>query len=128
MIGIDFDQIFAEIKRIQRDMKQFPAASEVARSVGGETDATRNFRNAVELVAQGMGTVTENSIVALNEANEAIRLAVTEIAEQDAALADETKLIVSLLDSATEQASAGPQTPSGQQAASQSEEPQDADY
>ncbi|MFJ4046827.1 hypothetical protein ACIPV2_13915 [Microbacterium sp. NPDC089987] len=125
-IGIDFDQIFAEIKRIQRDMQQFPAASDVARSVGGRTDATGEFRAAVERVAQGMGVVTESSIVALNDANEAIRLAVMEIAEQDAALADETKVIISLLDSAVDQAP--PQPTAAQPSGSSNDEPKDADY
>lgn len=121
-IGIDFDQIFGELKRIQRDMQQFPAASEVAVSEGGASQATADFREAVSRVAQGMGAATQNSISALNDANEAIRLAVMEIAEQDAALADETKLIIALLDSA------GTQAPAGGQSDASGEEPEDMDF
>ncbi|CAD5137921.1 MULTISPECIES: hypothetical protein [Microbacterium] len=129
-IGIDLDQILAEIKRIQRDMQQLPAASEVAVSEGGVSEATADFRYAVKRVADGMGKATQNSIVALNDANEAMRLAVMAIAEQDAAIADEAKLILSLLDSAVEQAPTTPQpTPAGAQTSETStDEPEEMDY
>ncbi|CAN7200825.1 hypothetical protein LJR044_000560 [Microbacterium foliorum] len=126
-IAFDFEQIFAELKRIERDMQQFPAASEVAVSEGGSSKATAEFRIAVTQVAQGMGAVTENSIAALNDANQAIRQAVTEIAEQDAALADEAKLILTLLDSAGQQTPAG-QQPVGGQTDAAAEEPEEMDY
>jgi hypothetical protein len=128
VIAFDFEQIFAELKRIERDMQQFPAATEVAVSEGGRSKATAEFRDAVSRVAQGMGDATRNSIAALNEASEAIRQAVTEIAEQDAALADEAKLILTLLDSAGEQAPAGTQTPAGGQSDAAEEEPEEMDY
>ncbi|WP_315638099.1 MULTISPECIES: hypothetical protein [Microbacterium] len=129
-IGIDLDQILAEIKRIQRDMQQLPAASEVAVSEGGVSEATAEFRDAVRSVADGMGKATQNSIVALNDANEAMRLAVMAIAEQDAAIADEAKLILSLLDSAVEQAPTTPQPmPAGAQTSETStDEPEEMDY
>ncbi|KYJ98036.1 hypothetical protein M4D51_01165 [Microbacterium sp. p3-SID338] len=127
-IGIDLDQILAEIKRIQRDMQQLPAASEVAVSEGGVSEATADFRYAVKRVADGMGEATQNSIVALNDANEAMRLAVLDIAEQDAAIADEAKLILSLLDSAVEQAPPHATPAAAQSSETSTDEPKDADY
>jgi len=120
-IGIDFDQIFAELKRIQRDMQQFPSATEVSVSEGGASKSTAEFRAAVAQVAHGMGVATRNATDALNDASEAIRQAVTEIAEQDAALADEARLILSLLDSAGEQAPSGGSADAGT-------DPAEADY
>lgn len=121
-IAIDFDQIMAELKRLAREAAAFPTANEVAVSEGGTSQATADFRDAVSRVAQGMGAATQNSISALNDANEAIRFAVMEIAEQDAALADETKLIIALLDSA------GKQAPAGGQSDAWGEEPEDMDF
>ena len=41
------------VKRIQRDMQQLPAASEVAVSEGGVSEATAEYRDAVRSVADG---------------------------------------------------------------------------
>lgn len=127
-IGIDLDQILAEIKRIQRDMQQFPAVSEVAVSEGGVSKATAEFRDAVRSVAVGMGVATQNSIDALNDANEAMRLAVMDIAEQDAAIADEARLILSLLDSAVEQAPSHATPATAQSSESSTDESEEMDY
>jgi len=106
-IGIDFDEIFGELKRILRELQEFPAASEVAVSEGGVSNATREFREEVRKAASSMGDATKIAIDKLNETHDTIRAAVMQIAEQDASLAEETNLIVSLLDSAVEQAGTG---------------------
>lgn len=103
-IGIDLDQIFGELKRILRELQEFPAASEVAVSEGGVSNVTRDFRQAVSDSAREMSRATDRAIAKLNATHDTIRAAVMQIAEQDAALADETKLVVALLDSAVAQA------------------------
>ncbi|MFJ4998265.1 hypothetical protein ACIP5T_08955 [Microbacterium sp. NPDC088619] len=132
-IAIDIDQILAELKRIARDAQQFPAAAEVRQSEGGVTPALADFRDSVSRVAEGMGTATQNSVDALNEVSDAIRFAVTELAEQDAALADDAKIVLALLDSAADQSTSPAPVPTGTAAgatggASGSDEPDEADY
>lgn len=129
-IAIDVDQILAELKRIARDAQQFPDAADVRRSEGGMTPAVSDFRNAVSQVAEGMGTATQNSIDALNDVSDAIRFAVTELAEQDAALADDAKIVLALLDSAADQSTspAPDSTGSAPAGASGTDEPDEADY
>jgi len=132
-IAIDIDQILAELKRIARDAQQFPDAAEVRRSEGGVTPALEQFRDAVRQVAEGMGTATQNSVDALNDVSEAIRNAVTELAEQDAALADDTRIVLALLDSAADQGTPSSAAPAGTAAgatggAAGADEPDEADY
>lgn len=107
-IAFDFDQIFAEIKRISRELEHFPAAEEVAVVEGGVTPATGAFRSELTIAAAAMASTTAATITALTVAQEAIRAAVTQMAEQDAALADESKMILQLLDSAVAQAGDAP--------------------
>ncbi|AVL96045.1 MULTISPECIES: hypothetical protein [Microbacterium] len=102
-IGIDFDQIMAELKRLAREAAAFPAANEVAVSEGGTSKATDELRTAVAVAAERLGMATQNAVDSLNATQETIRQAVMMIAEQDAAIADESKLILSLLDSAVAQ-------------------------
>ncbi|AMG83519.1 MULTISPECIES: hypothetical protein [Microbacterium] len=102
-IGIDFDQIMAELKRLAREAAAFPAANEVAVSEGGTSKATDELRNAVAYAAGRLSVATQNAVDSLNETQETIRQAVMMIAEQDAAIADDSKLILSLLDSAVAQ-------------------------
>ncbi|WP_311259136.1 hypothetical protein [Microbacterium sp. WCS2018Hpa-9] len=132
MIAIDIDQILAELKRIARDAQQFPDAAEVRHSEGGVTPALADFREAVSRVASGMGTATQNSVNALNDVSDAIRFAVTELAEQDASLADDTKIVLALLDSAAAQSTTPAPVPAGTTPAtggtSGADEPDEADY
>lgn len=107
-IAFDFDEIFAEIKRISRELEHFPAAEEVAVVEGGVTPATGAFRSELTVAAAAMASATSATITALNVAQDAIRAAVTQMAEQDAALADESKMILQLLDSAVAQAGDAP--------------------
>lgn len=109
-IAFDFEQIFAELKRISRELEHFPAAEEVAVVEGGVTPTTGSFRDQLARAASTMGTTTERTIDALNAAQDAIRAAVMQMAEQDAALADESKMIIQLLDSAVAQANDTPAT------------------
>ncbi|PKI89920.1 hypothetical protein CW368_12205 [Actinomycetales bacterium SN12] len=106
MIGIDFDQIMAELKRLAREAAAFPDANEVAVSEGGTSNATGDLRDAVALAAERLGVATQKAVDSLNDTQETIRQAVMMIAEQDAAIADESKLILSLLDSAVAQSGA----------------------
>ena len=98
-IGIDFDQIMAELKRLAREAAAFPAANEVAVSEGGTSKATDELRNAVAYAAGRLSVATQNAVDSLNETQETIRQAVMMIA----AIADDSKLILSLLDSAVAQ-------------------------
>ncbi|WP_091229749.1 hypothetical protein [Microbacterium sp. 3J1] len=102
-IAVDFDGVFAELKRLLRELQEFPSPSEVAVSEGGSSKATVEFRSAVARVAGSMSDATDKTIAKLQTTHDAIRAAVSQIAEQDASLADEAKLIVSLLDSAVAQ-------------------------
>lgn len=107
-IAFDFEQIFAELKRISRELEHFPAAEEVAIVEGGVSPATGAFRNQLTLAANAMANSTDATITALNKAHDSIRAAVMQMAEQDAALADESKMILQLLDSAVAQAGTAP--------------------
>lgn len=102
-IGIDFDQIFAELKRVMRELQQLPAASEVAVSEGGSSKATQDFRTAVDLAARSLGAATDKTIQALNETHDTIRDVILQMAETDASLADEANAILQVLDSAASQ-------------------------
>lgn len=102
-IGIDLDEIMAELKRLAREAATFPTADEVAVSEGGTSRATDDLRDAVAFAAGRLGDATQNVVDSLSETQETIRQAVMLIAEQDAAIADESKLILSLLDSAVQQ-------------------------
>jgi hypothetical protein len=109
-IGIDFDRLFEELKRITRELQQFPAASEVAIVEGGVSRATSDFRDSLSTAAAAMSSATDRTITALNDTHDTIRAAAMQMAEQDAALADETDMILRLLDSAVAQASDTAQT------------------
>nr|WP_201468702.1 hypothetical protein [Microbacterium hydrocarbonoxydans] len=111
VIAIDFEQIFAELKRISRELEHFPAADEVTVVEGGVSETTSSFRDELRRAAQRMGAATSKTIEALTQAQETIRAAVMQMAEQDAALADESKMIIQLLDSAVAQATETPNTP-----------------
>ncbi len=102
-IAIDFDGVFAELKRLLRELQEFPSPAEVGVSEGGSSKATFEFRTAVARAAGAMSEVTDRTLNKLQDTHDAIRAAVEQIAEQDASLADEAKLIVSLLDSAVAQ-------------------------
>ena len=110
VIAIDFEQIFAELKRISRELEHFPAADEVTVVEGGVSETTSAFRGELRRAAQRMGDATAKTIEALTQAQETIRAAVMQMAEQDAALADESKMIIQLLDSAVAQANGTPNT------------------
>lgn len=110
-IAVDFDGVFAELKRLLRELQEFPSPAEVSVAEGDVSNTTREFHEAVSRAAREMGAATERAIEKLQNTHDTIRAAVLQIAEQDAALADETKLIVSLLDSAVDQA--GSSTGSG---------------
>lgn len=143
-IAIDFDGVFAELKRLLRELQEFPNPAEVGVSEGGSSKATFDFRNAVARSAVAMGDVTDRTLIKLQDTHDSIRAAVEQIAEQDASLADEAKLIVSLLDSAVAQAEDGTTSPTGAStgaqggasggapasapAPSDSGEPEEADY
>ncbi|PRB17289.1 hypothetical protein [Microbacterium sp. MYb62] len=103
-IAVDFDGVFAELKRLLRELQEFPSPAEVGVAEGDVSNTTREFHEAVSRAAREMGSATERALEKLQNTHDTIRAAVLQIAEQDAALADETKLIVSLLDSAVEQA------------------------
>ena len=103
-IAVDFDGVFAELKRLLRELQEFPSPAEVGVAEGDVSETTREFHRAVLGAASTMRVATEKALEKLQNTHDTIRAAVLEIAEQDAALADETKLIVSLLDSAVEQA------------------------
>ncbi len=103
-IAVDFDGVFAELKRLLRELQEFPSPAEVGVAEGDVSNTTREFHAAVSRAAREMGSATERALEKLQNTHDTIRAAVMQIAEQDAALADETKLIVSLLDSAVEQA------------------------
>ncbi|WP_314424323.1 hypothetical protein [uncultured Microbacterium sp.] len=105
-IAVDFDGVFAELKRLLRELQEFPSPDEVAVAEGDVSNSTREFHQAVSDAARSMGIATEKVLAKLQNTHDTIRAAVLQIAEQDEALADETKLIVSLLDSAVEQADA----------------------
>jgi ABC-type transporter Mla subunit MlaD len=133
-IAVDFDGVFAELKRLLRELQEFPSPAEVAVVEGEASSTTREFHQAVANAAREMGDATERAIEKLQNTHDTIRAAVLQLAEQDAALADETKLIVSLLDSAVEQTES--MTPVGgglsdgvkADAADSSTEPEDADF
>lgn len=108
VIAFDFEQIFAELKRISRELEHFPAAEEVAIVEGGVSETTSTFRGDLRTAALTMGSATTKTIEALNQAQNTIRAAVMQMAEQDAALADESKMIIQLLDSAVAQANETP--------------------
>ena len=108
VIAIDFEQIFAELKRISRELEHFPAAEEVTVVEGGVSETTSAFREELRRAAQRMGAATSKTVEALTQAQETIRAAVMQMAEQDAALADESKMIIQLLDSAVAQANETP--------------------
>lgn len=110
VIAIDFEQIFAELKRISRELEHFPAADEVTVVEGGVSETTSSFRQELRHAAMSMGEATSKTIEALTQAQETIRTAVMQMAEQDAALADESKMIIQLLDSAVAQANETPTT------------------
>ncbi|EYT57540.1 hypothetical protein [Microbacterium sp. UCD-TDU] len=103
-IAVDFDGVFAELKRLLRELQEFPSPDEVGVAEGDVSETTREFHRAVLGAASAMSVATEKALEKLQNTHDTIRAAVLQIAEQDAALADETKLIVSLLDSAVEQA------------------------
>lgn len=107
-IAFDFEQIFAELKRISRELEHFPAPDEVTVVEGGVSETTSSFRSDLRTAALSMGSATTKTIEALNAAQSAIRAAVMQMAEQDAALADESKMIIQLLDSAVAQANETP--------------------
>ncbi|OIJ34397.1 MULTISPECIES: hypothetical protein [unclassified Microbacterium] len=133
-IAVDFDGVFAELKRLLRELQEFPSPAEVAVAEGDVSNTTREFHQAVSDAAREMGAATERALENLQSTHDAIRAAVLQLAEQDAALADETKLIVSLLDSAVEQAASSSPVDGGLSdgvkvdAGDSSTEPQDADY
>ncbi|MEV7610641.1 hypothetical protein AB0N61_14255 [Microbacterium sp. NPDC089320] len=141
-IAIDFDGVFAELKRILRELQEFPSPSEVAVSEGGSSKATVEFRQAVADAAQSMGDATARTIAKIQDTHDVIRAAVLQIAEQDASLADETNLIVSLLDSAVAQGEVDGATSTGASsdgtggasagvdasASTTADEPEEADY
>lgn len=143
-IAIDFDGVFAELKRLLRELQEFPSPAEVGVSEGGSSKATVEFRNAVARAAVAMGDATDRTLIKLQDTHDAIRAAVEQIAEQDASLADEAKLIASLLDSAVAQgedevtsptgASTGAQggaaggVPASATTPSDAGEPEEADY
>lgn len=108
VIAIDFEQIFAELKRISRELEHFPAADEVTVVEGGVSETTSSFRSELRDAALRMGAATSKTVEALTQAQETIRSAVMQMAEQDAALADESKMIIQLLDSAVAQANENP--------------------
>jgi hypothetical protein len=110
VIAFDFDQIFAELKRISRELEHFPAAEEVTVIEGGVSETTSDFYGALSAAATSMGSATSMTIDALTRAQTTIREAVMQMAEQDAALADESKMIIQLLDSAVAQANETPAT------------------
>lgn len=118
-IAVDFDGVFAELKRILRELQEFPSPAEVGISEGGSSNATYEFRNAVARAAGAMADATDKTLVKLQATHDSIRAAVEDIAEQDASLADEAKLIVSLLDSAVEQVEGETTSPSGATAGAQ---------
>lgn len=102
-IAVDFDGVFGELKRLLRELQEFPSPSEVAVSEGGSSQAVVDFRRAVAQAAGSMSDVTDKTLAKLQSTHDAIRAAVSQISEQDASLSDEAKLIVSLLDSAVAQ-------------------------
>lgn len=112
-IAVDFDGVFAELKRILRELQEFPNPAEVGVSEGGSSKATFEFRSAVARAAGAMGDVTDRTLIKLQDTHDSIRAAVEQIAEQDASLADEAKLIVSLLDSAVAQGEDEVTSPTG---------------
>lgn len=103
-IGVDVDGVFAELKRLLRELQEFPSPAEVAVVEGDVSQTTREFHLEVSKAAYYMGAVTELTLQKLQSTHDTIRAAALQIAERDAALADEVQLIVSLLDSAVEQA------------------------
>lgn len=139
-IAVDFDEVFAELKRLLRELQEFPSPAEVGVAEGDVSNTTREFHRAVLGAASAMRVATEKALEKLQNTHDTIRAAVLQIAEQDAALADETKLIVSLLDSVVEQASspAGTGTATGTSGESASggrvdtdsstDQPEDADF
>lgn len=133
-IAVDFDGVFAELKRLLRELQEFPSPAEVGVVEGDVSSTTSEFHQAVSRAAREMGSATERALEKLQNTHDTIRAAVLQLAEQDAALADETRLIVSLLDSAVAQADsmspAGGKPSDGAKAAAadSSTEAEDADF
>lgn len=103
---IDPEGIFANVKRILREMQEFPAAAEVAVSEGGSSKVTDAFRDEVGYAAAAMADSTRQITEAMTAMQETIRSVVELLVENDASLADETKVLLSLLDSAADQPAA----------------------
>ncbi|MGO2746716.1 hypothetical protein [Microbacterium sp.] len=102
-IFMDIDGVRIDIRKILREMQEFPAAAEVAVSEGGSSEVSIGFRSAVAGAADAMGEGTRRVVELLNSTQEAIRASVEELAAQDSSISDEVKTILSLLDSAAEQ-------------------------
>lgn len=94
MILVDVDGVMVDIRKILREMENFPSAAAVAVSVGGSSGVSANFRSAVTDAAEGMGRSTKHVVELLNTTQETIRQAVMELAELDASVADETNTIL----------------------------------
>ncbi|MFT4258276.1 hypothetical protein [Microbacterium sp.] len=103
IISTDIERAIAELKRILRALQELPTVEEVTVSEGGSSDVTVKFRETLALAAETLGDVTARTLEKLNATHDTIRAAVLQISEQDEQLADEAKLIVSMLDSAVGQ-------------------------
>ena len=53
-IAVDFDGVFAELKRLLRELQEFPSPAEVAVVEGEASSTTREFHQAVASAAREM--------------------------------------------------------------------------
>lgn len=100
---LDPDGIYVNLRKILQEMREFPAAADVAVSEGGSSAVTGDFRDEVGAAAATMAAATETIVDSMNGMHDTIRSVVAQLVENDASLADDTNVLLALLDSAAQQ-------------------------
>ncbi|MGN8026715.1 hypothetical protein [Microbacterium sp. 22242] len=116
-IAVDIDGIFMLTKKILKSLQEFPAPSSLAESKGGKSAVTAELRTEIGLAARQLSSTTQDVVTRVNDLHDEIKAAVTKLVEADASMADEGKILLSLLASAEQQVvPPAPKTGSGETA------------
>ncbi|MDQ4215264.1 hypothetical protein [Microbacterium capsulatum] len=106
-IATDMDGIFYLLKKVTQEITEAPNAWQAKHAEGGNAETTAALRDEIALAAAAMSDATKSIVTSVNTMHDEIRAAVTKLMETDAAMADEGKLLLSILDTTEKQAPAG---------------------
>ena len=101
-IWYQLDEWAKTATEIGMGVTEIPEASSLRENVGANTGVAREFRSEVGSVARELGRIVTIMTKELIQTEESVRLALADMLETDAELADEAQEILTLVDSAIE--------------------------